>query len=91
MADQNSIEPSYEMMRDIIKGFGFIYEVNIISLILYFTYYLYRLNSTPLFEFQKEKTNIKSKYAQNPKSMLQYEYESVYFVCRKPRIDEDDS
>ncbi len=34
--------------------------------------------------FQKEKTHIKSKYAQNPKSMLQYEYESVYFVCRKP-------
>ncbi|KAK7601149.1 hypothetical protein V9T40_008590 [Parthenolecanium corni] len=58
MMDQNSIEPSYEMIRDIIKGFGFVYE--------------------------KEKTHVKSKYAQNPKSMLQYKYESVYFVCRKP-------
>ncbi|XKL65982.1 hypothetical protein PGB90_009402 [Kerria lacca] len=58
MLDQNSIEPSYEMLRDIIKEFGFVFE--------------------------KEKTHIKSKYAQNPKSMLQYEYESVYFVCRKP-------
>ncbi|XP_065199557.1 carnosine N-methyltransferase-like [Planococcus citri] len=64
IVDKNSIEPSYEMIREMIKGFGFIYE--------------------------KEKTNIKSKYAQNPKSMLQHEYESVYFVCRKPRVDEDD-
>lgn len=37
-----------------------------------------------MFIFQKEKTHVKSKYAQNPKSMLQYKYESVYFVCRKP-------
>lgn len=36
------------------------------------------------FFLQKEKTHVKSKYAQNPKSMLQYKYESVYFVCRKP-------
>lgn len=28
MMDQNSIEPSYEMIRDIIKGFGFVYEVS---------------------------------------------------------------
>lgn len=28
MADQNSIEPSYEMIREVIKGFGFVYEVS---------------------------------------------------------------
>lgn len=27
-----------------------------------------------------------TKYAQNPQSMLQYEYKSVYFVCRKPKF-----
>lgn len=30
--------------------------------------------------------NVPTKYAQNPQSMLQYEYKSVYFVCRKPRF-----
>lgn len=30
--------------------------------------------------------NVPTKYAQNPKSMLQYEYKSVYFVCRKPKF-----
>lgn len=29
--------------------------------------------------------NVPTKYAQNPQSMLQYEYKSVYFVCRKPK------
>lgn len=27
-----------------------------------------------------------TKYAQNTQSMLQYEYKSVYFVCRKPKL-----
>lgn len=30
--------------------------------------------------------NIPTNYAQNPQSMLQYEYKSVYFVCRKPKF-----
>lgn len=30
--------------------------------------------------------NVPTKYAQNPLSMLQYEYKSVYFVCRKPKL-----
>jgi len=29
---------------------------------------------------------VPTKYAQNPHSMLQYEYKSVYFVCRKPKF-----
>jgi hypothetical protein len=40
---------------------------------------------------QKEKTHVKTTYAQNPKSMLRYEYESVFFVCRKPALDDDRS
>lgn len=40
---------------------------------------------------QKEETHVKTTYAQNPKSMLRYEYESVFFVCRKPALDDDRS
>lgn len=36
------------------------------------------------FIMEKCQTGIKTKYCQNPKSMLQYEYDSVFFVCRKP-------
>lgn len=36
------------------------------------------------FEMEKCKTGVKTKYCQNPYSMLQYEYDSVFFVCRKP-------
>jgi len=58
--DQNSIEPSYQVIKEVIKGIGFLFE--------------------------KEILNVPTKYAQNPQSMLQYEYKSVYFVCRKPKI-----
>lgn len=33
---------------------------------------------------QKERTGVKTTYTQNVRSMLKYEYESVFFVCRKP-------
>ncbi|XP_026483628.1 carnosine N-methyltransferase [Vanessa tameamea] len=36
------------------------------------------------FEVLKEHTGVKTKYAQNPNSMMQHEYKSVFFVCRKP-------
>lgn len=36
--------------------------------------------------FQKNETGIKTKYAQNPRSMQQSEYQSVFFVCKKPQI-----
>ncbi|CAH0552108.1 unnamed protein product [Brassicogethes aeneus] len=36
------------------------------------------------FVMEKCKTGLKTKYCQNPQSMLQYEYDSVFFVCRKP-------
>lgn len=58
--DQNSIEPSYQVIKEVIKGIG--------------------------FRFEKEILNVPTKYAQNPQSMLQYEYKSVYFVCRKPKF-----
>ncbi|XP_050316066.1 carnosine N-methyltransferase [Anthonomus grandis grandis] len=35
------------------------------------------------FQMEKCETGVKTKYCQNPNSMLQYEYDSVFFVCRK--------
>ncbi|XP_044740628.1 carnosine N-methyltransferase [Chrysoperla carnea] len=35
------------------------------------------------FIMEKCDTRVKSRYCQNPASMLQYEYDSVFFVCRK--------
>ncbi|XP_014214936.1 carnosine N-methyltransferase isoform X2 [Copidosoma floridanum] len=37
------------------------------------------------FQIEKEETHVKTRYAQNVNSMLQYEYNSVYFVCKKPQ------
>ncbi|OWR43414.1 hypothetical protein KGM_209093 [Danaus plexippus plexippus] len=35
------------------------------------------------FEILKEQTSVRTRYAQNPNSMMQHEYNSVFFVCRK--------
>lgn len=40
------------------------------------------------FQMLKSQTGVKTKYCQNPNSMLQYEYDSVFFVCRKPSESE---
>ncbi|XP_025991327.1 carnosine N-methyltransferase isoform X2 [Solenopsis invicta] len=58
LPNEESIEPSYDAIRDVILGFG--------------------------FQLEKEQTKVKTRYAQNINSMLQCEYNSVYFVCRKP-------
>lgn len=46
--------------------------------------YLFQVIKRIGFEMEKCETSIKTKYCQNPQSMLQYEYDSVFFVCRKP-------
>ena len=58
MKNERSIEPSYEVLCEVIKKVG--------------------------FKIEKSQTGLKTSYCQNPKAMLQYEYESVFFVCRKP-------
>lgn len=58
LPNEDSIEPSYEDVRDIIKAFG--------------------------FDMLEERTGVPTPYTQNPRSMMRYEYQSVFFVCRKP-------
>ncbi|XP_068621803.1 carnosine N-methyltransferase [Battus philenor] len=58
MPTENSIEPPYDILLDIIRDVG--------------------------FDILHERTGVKTKYAQNPNSMMQHEYDSVFFVCRKP-------
>ncbi|TMW54180.1 hypothetical protein DOY81_000764 [Sarcophaga bullata] len=36
------------------------------------------------FEVLSSKTGVRTKYAQNPQSMLKSEYESLFWICRKP-------
>lgn len=36
------------------------------------------------FEVLSSKTGVRTKYAQNPHSMLKSEYESLFWICRKP-------
>lgn len=35
------------------------------------------------FTMEKSQTGVKTRYCQNPNSMLQYEYDSIFFVCIK--------
>lgn len=58
MKYEQSIEPSYAVLCEVIRNIGFIME--------------------------KSRTGVKTRYCQNPNSMLQYEYDSIVFVCRKP-------
>lgn len=43
------------------------------------------------FKFLKEDTKVKSKYSQNPSSMAQLEYNSVFFVVQKTAVESDGS
>lgn len=36
------------------------------------------------FVIQREEKDVRSTYTQNPKSMLRYEYSSVFFTAQKP-------
>lgn len=58
LPNEQSIEPSYEIVKEVILAFG--------------------------FKMIKEQTDLRSYYTQNPKSMLAYEYRSVFLVCLKP-------
>lgn len=57
--NEDSIEPSYEDIREIIIKFG--------------------------FNLLREELNLSTPYSQNPRSMMCYEYKSVFFVCQKPQ------
>ncbi|KAK6178439.1 hypothetical protein SNE40_013229 [Patella caerulea] len=38
------------------------------------------------FVFEKEETDVRTTYIQNPQSMIRYEYDSVFFVVHKPSL-----
>ncbi|XP_055372600.1 carnosine N-methyltransferase isoform X2 [Condylostylus longicornis] len=43
------------------------------------------------FEIVKYETGVRTSYAQNPKSMLKQAYESIFWVCRKPLVNAENS
>lgn len=89
VSGEGSIEPSYEDLLIIIRGCGFQILVSRISHSEYFSYQNF-FSMIFFSNFQKNETGIKTKYAQNPRSMQQSEYLSVFFVCQKPVLMEDD-
>lgn len=89
LPNEDSIEPSYDAIRDVIFGFGFQLEVRINSLYTLYLLQVFTAIFMFVYFFQKEKTHVKTRYAQNSNSMLQCEYNSVYFVCRKPHEHSD--
>ena len=56
--NEKSIEPSYDVIREVIRKVG--------------------------FKMETSRIGVKSTYCQNPDAMLKYEYDSIFFVCRKP-------
>lgn len=86
LPNEESIEPSYDAIRDVILGFGF--QLEVINYIFAYDIFGMYLQISSFF-FQKEQTKVKTRYAQNINSMLQCEYNSVYFVCRKPNEHAD--
>lgn len=59
---ENSIEPSYEDLMEIIKAVG--------------------------FEVLTNKTDVLTKYTQNPRSMYQSTYASIFLICRKKNTED---
>jgi len=57
MKGEDSIEPSYACLKEIVKDMG--------------------------FTFMTEETGVSCTYDQNPNSMLQYRYNSVFFTAKK--------
>lgn len=82
LPNEESIEPSYDAIRDVILGFGF--QLEVINSIFAYDIFKTFTDILSVSFFQKEQTKVKTRYAQNINSMLQCEYNSVYFVCRKP-------
>ncbi len=88
MANELSVELSYEDIRTAIVNFGFHIEVSR-RLLTYFhslTSHLSCSSSQTLciFLLQVEKESVQTTYTENDRSMLRYIYDCVFFVARKP-------
>lgn len=91
MANELSVELSYDDIRKAIVKFGFQIEVSqtLIYIHDHLTWCFYSFCSTncnPVFILllQKEKESVQTTYTENDRSMLRYVYDCVFFVARKP-------
>ena len=90
MPGELSIEPPYDIgLLNKICILPITYQRRI-STIIHTMYYqmsylllVRKLILSSGFEYQREQTDIKAKYCQNPKSMLQYKYNCIFFTCIK--------
>lgn len=90
MANELSVELSYEDIRTAIVNFGFHIEVSLFYLtVVHVNITLVSVNLAPvvkqhLFLLQVEKESVQTTYTENDRSMLRYVYDCVFFVVRKP-------
>lgn len=89
MANELSVELSYEDIRRAVISTGFHIEVTQ-------TFVHERLQNTLLigkrmFLLKVEKESVQTSYTENQRSMLRYVYDCVFFVARKPAEVDDRS
>lgn len=83
MANELSVEPSYEDIKTAIVAFGFQLEVKICLQIIY-SVCIFGGLTIFLCIPQVEKQSVQTTYTENDRSMLRYVYDCVFFVARKP-------
>lgn len=86
MANELSVELSYEDIRTAIVEFGFHIEVSQTLISIYVSLQTSCSSSKTIFIFllQVEKESVQTTYTENDRSMLRYVYDCVFFVARKP-------
>lgn len=86
MANELSVELSYEDIRRAIVTFGFHLEVSQTSNSNHVCLQTSCSSSKTIFIFllQVEKESVQTTYTENDRSMLRYVYDCVFFVARKP-------
>lgn len=81
MANELSVELSYEDIRTAVATTGFTMEVPQTRARVSQSCLLRR---NPLLVFKVEKESLQTTYTENQRSMLRYVYDCVFFVARKP-------
>lgn len=86
MANELSVELSYEDIRRAIVTFGFHIEVSQTLNSNHVCLQTSCSSSKTIFVFllQVEKESVQTTYTENDRSMLRYIYDCVFFVARKP-------
>lgn len=91
MANELSVELSYEDIRTAVATTGFHLEVTQTHVRARASSGLSARKTNRVFLFKVEKESVQTSYTENQRSMLRYVYDCVFFVARKPAEVDDQS